>query len=154
MFRGIRDLVGEVELPQRLELRTRHLARPGGLVSDRMLDRLLAAERDMVARIERVFDTYDILLTPVMSEPAVAAGAMEGRGATATYFWETSWVPFTILWNITGQPAASVPAGRSGEGLPLAVQLVGRPHDERTILSLAAQIESERPWSDERPPVV
>jgi amidase len=89
----------------------------------------------------------------VMSEPAVPAGIMEGRGATATYMWESAWVPFTILWNITGQPAASVPAGRSGEGLPLAVQLVGRPHDERTILSLAAQLESERPWSEGRPAV-
>ncbi len=56
---------------------------------------------------------------------------MEGRGATVTYFWETGWVPFTILWNITGQPAASVPAGFSREGLPLAVQIVGRPGDER-----------------------
>jgi amidase len=153
MFRGIRDLVREVERPQRLELRTRHLARPGALISDRMLDRLLAAEREMVARIEPLFETYDVLLTPVTSEPAVPAGIMEGRGATATYFWETSWVPFTILWNITGQPAASVPAGLSREGLPLAVQLVGRAREEATLLSLAAQLEAERPWSDARPPV-
>jgi amidase len=153
LFRGVRDLVAEVERPQRLELRTRHFARPGALVSDRMLERLLAAQGDMTARIERLFDTYDVLLTPVMSEPAAPAGVMEGRGAAVTYFWESSWVPFTILWNITGQPAASVPAGRSSEGLPLAVQLVGRPRDERTILSLAAQIEAERPWGDERPPV-
>jgi amidase len=153
LFRGVRDLVGEVERPQRLELRTRHFARPGALVSDRMLERLLVAQREMTARVERVFDTYDVLLTPVMSETAAPAGVMEGRGAAVTYFWESSWVPFTILWNITGQPAASVPAGRSSEGLPLAVQLVGRPRDERTILSLAAQIEAERPWGEERPPV-
>jgi amidase len=153
LFRGARDLVGEVERPQRLELRTRHFARPGALVSDRMLERLLAAQREMTARVERVFDTYDVLLTPVMSETAPPAGVMEGRGAAVTYFWESSWVPFTILWNLTGQPAASVPAGRSSEGLPLAVQLVGRPRDERTLLSLAAQIEAERPWGDERPSV-
>lgn len=151
MFRGIRDLVGEVERPQRLELRTRNFARPGRLVSDRMLERLLAGQRAIATRVERVFDTYDLLLTPVIAEPAVRAGVMEGRGATATYFWESSWVPFTILWNLTGQPAASVPAGRSSEGLPLAVQLVGRPREERTVLSLAAQIEAERPWSEERP---
>ncbi|HTX12912.1 MAG TPA: amidase [Solirubrobacteraceae bacterium] len=153
MFRGVRDLVDGAERPQRLELRTRHFARPGALVSDRILDRLLAAERDMVARIEPLFETYDMLLTPVMSAPAAPAGIMEGHGATATYFWETSWVPFTILWNITGQPAASVPAGLSGEGLPLAVQLVGRAGEERTVLSLAAQLEAERPWSEARPPV-
>ncbi len=89
----------------------------------------------------------------MMSEPAVPAGIMEGRGATATYIWESGWVPFTILWNITGQPAASVPAGFSSRGLPLAVQIVGRPNDESTLLSLAAQIEAERPWSHRRPTV-
>jgi amidase len=94
-----------------------------------------------------------MLLTPVMAEPAVPAGVMEGRGAAATYLWESSWVPFTVLWNITGQPAASVPAGLSRDGLPLAVQLVGRANDERTVLSLAGQLEAERPWSDVRPPV-
>jgi amidase len=151
IFRLVRELVGEVEHPQRLERRTRALARPGALVSDRMVERLLAAEGALVARIAAIFDDYDLVLAPVMSEPAVPAGIMEGRGATATYLWQTGWVPFTVLWNITGQPAASVPVGHSGEGLPLAVQLVGRPHDERTLLSVAAQLEAERPWNDRRP---
>jgi amidase len=76
---------------------------------------------------------------------------MEGRGAIATYLWATSWVPFNALWNSTGQPAASVPAGFSSTGLPLAVQLVGRPHAEATLLSLAAQLEEARPWAGRRP---
>ena len=88
-----------------------------------------------------------------MSQPAPRAGLMEGRGATVTYLWESGWVPFNVLWNSTGQPAASVPAGFSGEGLPLAVQLVGRPDAEATLLSLAAQLEAARPWADRRPPV-
>jgi amidase len=107
----------------------------------------------MAERVRSVFDEYDVVLAPVMSEPAVAAGIMEGRGAVATYNWETGWVPFTILWNITGQPAASVPAGFSRDGLPLAVQLVGRPEAERTLLALAAQLEAERPWTEAHPPV-
>ena len=61
--------------------------------------------------------------------------------------------PYTAIWNATGQPAATVPAGFTDDGLPLAVQLVGRPGDEHTLLSLAAQIEAERPWADRRPPV-
>jgi amidase len=89
----------------------------------------------------------------MMSRPAVRAGVMEGRGATATYLWESGWVPFCVLWNSTGQPAASVPAGFSDDGLPLAVQLVGRPHAEATLLSLAAQIEDARPWTQVHPPV-
>ena len=127
MLRAIHEIVGEMERPQRLERRTRALARPGALIGDRMLDRLLSAERRLAERVGRLFADYDVLLTPVMSEPAVPAGIMEGRGATATYLWATGWVPFEALWNSTGQPAASVPAGFSATGLPLAVQIVGRP---------------------------
>jgi amidase len=153
ILRGVRDLVAPAERPQRLERRTRAFARPGALLSERTTDRLLIAERTMAARLTAMFDEHDVLLTPVMSAPAVPAGIMEGRGAVATYLWETGWVPFTILWNITGQPAASVPAGFSADGLPLAVQIVGRPGDERSVLALAAQIEAERPWADRRPPI-
>jgi amidase len=56
-----------------------------------------------------------------------------------------------LLWNSTGQPAASVPAGFDPQGLPLAVQLVGRPHDEGTLLALAGQIEDAQPWVLHRP---
>jgi amidase len=90
---------------------------------------------------------------PVMSQPAVPAGVMEGRGATATYLWETSWVPFSVIWNSTGQPAASIPAGFSSTGLPLAVQLVGRRDEEATLLAVASQLEDERRWTDRRPPL-
>jgi amidase len=151
MFRFIHELVGGVERPGRLERRTRAFARPGALVSDRTTDRLVRASGVMVERIVGIFDSHDVLVTPVMSAPAMAAGIMEGRGATATYLWESSWVPFTILWNIAGHPAASVPAGFSPEGLPLAVQLVARPRQEKTILSLASQLEAARPWEDRRP---
>jgi amidase len=116
------------------------------------VERLLAAERRLRERLGRLFAEHDVLMMPVMSQPAVAAGIMEGRGATVTYLWETGWVPFTVLWNSTGQPAASVPAGISSTGLPLAVQLIARPNDEATLLSLAAQLEHERPWTDRHPP--
>jgi amidase len=62
-------------------------------------------------------------------------------------------IAFTALWNQTGQPAAAVPAGWTAGGLPLTVQLVGRPNDEDTLLSLAAQLEAERAGADRRPPV-
>jgi amidase len=88
-----------------------------------------------------------------VSRPAVRAGMMEGRGAIATYLWETGWVPFNVLWNSSGQPSMSVPAGFDEDGLPLAAQIVGRPHAEATLLSLAAQIEAARPWADRRPPM-
>ncbi|MGI8585236.1 MAG: amidase family protein, partial [Thermoleophilaceae bacterium] len=58
---------------------------------------------------------------------------------------------FPPPWNATGHPAASVPAGVSASGLPIGVQLVSRPNDEDTLLSLSAQIEAERPWLDRLP---
>jgi amidase len=62
-------------------------------------------------------------------------------------------VPFYGVFNATGQPACSVPAGFDHAGLPLAVQLAGRPRDEATLLALAAQLEQARPWADRRPPL-
>jgi amidase len=151
MLRGIRDFVGEVERPQRLEHRTRNIARPGRLVSDRTVERLLVAEQRIARRVASLWDDVDVLLMPMMAAPAVPAGLMEGRGATVTYLWESGWVPFGVLWNSTGQPAASVPAGFDPDGLPLAVQFVGRPHGEGTLLTLSQEIEDARPWGVHRP---
>jgi amidase len=77
----------------------------------------------------------------------------EGLGTLRMVNTSGRYVAYTAPWNITGQPAASVPAGWTDDGLPLAVQMVGRPNDEQTLLSLAAQIERERPWADRLPPL-
>ena len=61
------------------------------------------------------------------------------------------WTPFTALFNMTGQPAVSVPLSVSPDGLPLGVQLVGRPADELTLLRLSAQLEAARPWAGRHP---
>ncbi len=62
-----------------------------------------------------------------------------------------TFAPYTPLFNVTGQPAISVPIGFGEDGLPTAVQLVGRPLGEETLLQVAAQIETARPWADRRP---
>jgi amidase len=152
MFRGIRDIVLDVERSQRLERRSRQIARPGALIPRQAVDHLLKAEQRIAERVGRLWDDHDVLLMPMLSAPAVPAQLMEGRGATVTYLWESGWAPFGVLWNSTGQPAASVPAGFDAQGLPLAVQLVGRPHGEGTLLTLAGQIEDARPWEPHRPP--
>jgi amidase len=61
--------------------------------------------------------------------------------------------PFAPPWNVTGQPAAAVPAGIGEDGLPLSVQLVAPPSGEATLFSLAAQMEAARPWADRTPPI-
>jgi amidase len=62
-------------------------------------------------------------------------------------------VVFTAPWNVAGNPAAAVPAGWHADGLPRSVMVVGRRGDEETVLSVAAQLERERPWTGRRPPV-
>ena len=61
--------------------------------------------------------------------------------------------PFTQVANITGQPAVSVPLYWSEDGLPIGVQLIGKPADEATLFRISAQLEAARPWRDRRPPV-
>jgi amidase len=151
LMRGIRDIVQEVDRSQRLERRTRAIARPGALIGERATDWLLREEEEIARRVGRLWESFDVLLMPMMATPAQPAQVMEGRGAFATWQWESAWVPFGVLWNSTGQPAMSVPAGFSKHGLPLAVQVVGAPRGEPTLLALAAEIERERSWLPHRP---
>ncbi|MDX6668761.1 MAG: amidase [Solirubrobacteraceae bacterium] len=152
-LRGIHDDAAAVPHPQRLERRTRGMGRLGALVSSAALARARADEPKLAARVNRIFDDHDVLITPVTTRPPVEVGRWEGRGALWTLNGVARICPFTGLWNATGQPAASVPAGFAANGLPLAAQLVARPNDEATLFSLAAQIEAERPWAEHRPPV-
>jgi amidase len=64
-----------------------------------------------------------------------------------------SWVPFTPVFNVTGQPAVSLPLHQSSGGLPVGVQFVGPPAGEEMLIALAAQLEQARPWADRRPPL-
>jgi amidase len=151
---GIAEDVDAVPHRDRLEPLTkgyRRIARgaaPGWAV--RRAVRHEAADRE---RINRVFDAHDVLLTPMSAGPAVEVGHFASRRPLACLLAESRYYPYAVAWNHTGQPAASVPAGLSSEGLPLAVQLVAPPNDEATLLSLAAQLEAERPWAGRRPSV-
>ncbi len=61
--------------------------------------------------------------------------------------------PYCVPWNHLGNPAMSIPFGFGADGMPLAIQIIGRKESEPLLLSLAAQIEAERPWADQLPPV-
>jgi amidase len=148
---GIHEDASRLTHPERLERRIRKLAAAGKLIGREGVARARAAEPQFTARVGEVFRDFDVLLTPTIPMPPWPLLRFEGRGVVVATLGAAGITPFTVPWNVSGQPAASVPAGFTGSGLPLAVQLIGRPHDETTLLSLAAQLESERPWADRRP---
>jgi amidase len=150
---GIRHDATRVPHPNRLERRTRSFSRLGAPYSGRGVARARAATAKRARRINRIFDDHDVLVTLVSRVPPVEVGRWEGKGAFRTLLGMSSVYPYNGVWNYLGNPAASVPAGFTDGGLPLSVQLVGRPNDEGTLLSLAAQIEAERPWVEHLPPI-
>jgi amidase len=150
---GIHEDVEMVPHPERLEPRTRGFGKLGARIPKALVER---ARRDAAkdrARVEQVFHRADVLIQPTVGEPAVPVGHWDGMGAFRNLIGMSRTYCFTPLWNHLGNPAASVPAGFTADGLPLSVQLCGRTADEPTLLSLAAQIEAERPWADRRPPI-
>lgn len=152
-LRGVHDDAASMPHQSRLEARTRGMARLGGMFSDRRIAAVLSAEERVRARVLSIFDDVDVVLTPGTATGPPRIGAYQRRGAVSTLLMVGTRVPFQEMFNITGQPAAVVPWGLDRDGLPLSVQLVGRPSDEATLLSLSAQIESARPWAGLRPPV-
>jgi amidase len=94
-----------------------------------------------------------VVITPGTATGPSRIGAYQQRGAVATLALVAQRVPFQAMFNGTGQPAAAVPWGLDGDGVPTSIQIVGRPFDEATLLSLGAQIERVRPWAQRRPPV-
>jgi amidase len=152
-LRGIHDDVATMAHPERLEARTRAMARAGGLVSERRIAAVRSGEAALAARVNAIFDDVDVLLTPGTAKGPSRVGAYQRRGAFVTLIAVMGRVPFQAIFNATGQPAAVVPWGLDGDGLPMSVQLVGRPADEATLLALSTQIESARPWADRRPPI-
>jgi amidase len=129
----------------------------------------------MVSRdIGRFFEKYDVLLTPVLNQPPVKIGALKPSASEQTQLrliartganWileamgiikplaaqTFEFVPWTPVFNVTGQPAMSVPLYWNAEGLPIGMHFVGKWGDEATLFRLAGQLEKEKPWFDKAP---
>jgi amidase len=93
---------------------------------------------------------YDAILSPTLAESPVPLGTIDpfGPEPALTFARGAAFTPFTAISNVTGSPAISLPLAVHPGGLPLGVQLVGRPAGEGPLLALAAQLEAARPWSD------
>lgn len=121
--------------------------------ADISLSAFLAASAqrlELAAASKRFFNRYHILVGPVMPVPAYSVDRSVPKGF-ADEDW--SWCPYTYPWNMTGQPAASVPIGSTTKGLPIGVQLIGRIGGEADLLRAARAIELRRPMHLRRPPI-
>ena len=108
----------------------------------------------VVNRMWRFMQRYDLLLTPTLAVPPFPVGMqgpemIEGRMVTTG-----QWLAFTFPMNLTGQPAASIPAGFTQDGLPVGLQIIGRHLDDPMVMKASAAFEAARPWKDAWPPLV
>ena len=151
VWAGVREQAHAVEHYDRLEARTRQWCRLGSWVGPKVLDRAMTAGERAAAKANRVFaddagDGVDVLLTPTVGPRPRRVPVLGSGSAIAAGLKAMPLIAWTAMWNVTGNPAASVPTGLGPDGLPVAVQLVGRVGEETTLLSLAAQVERARPW--------
>ncbi len=97
---------------------------------------------------------YDVVLTPTLAQPpALVGGLRDDNDPAGDFDKQTRFTPYTALYNMTGQPAVSVPLHWTDAGLPIGIMLIGRPADEVTLLSLSAQLEAARPWRGRSPEI-
>jgi aspartyl-tRNA(Asn)/glutamyl-tRNA(Gln) amidotransferase subunit A len=101
----------------------------------------------------RFMRRYDLLLTPTLTTPPFPVHMQGPERVGGRYVRDTAWLSFTYPFNLTGQPAATVPAGFTGDGLPVGLQIVGGHLADGLVLRAAAAFEAARPWAQHRPPL-
>ncbi|MFJ2812738.1 amidase [Streptomyces sp. NPDC087294] len=135
--------------PRQLARRTRvHAAIGRRFVDGVRADR---SREELRRRMEPFFAEHDVLLTPTLAGPVPGAEPWHERGWLRNVLANSRCSPLTPAWNLTGWPAMSVPFGTLPSGAPCAVQLIGRPGTEATLLALAAQMEQRHPWQRTAP---
>lgn len=143
----------EGEAERLVERLTAWLIRRGRELSARQLGEALATltayERSFLAQLA----PFDAVLTPALALTPRPIGWYDQEDGERNFEQQVQYTPFTSMINVTGLPAIVVPVAQTEDGLPMGVQLIGRPGGERTLLSLAAQLERRLRWPLRRPPV-
>jgi amidase len=147
--------LGRTAADKDLEPLTRALCELGATISAGTYLACVERLQRQSRAVAGLFETVDAVVTPTLGEPPVELGTFEGPEDEPMLglFRAASFTPFTPIFNVTGQPAASLPLAVSDAGLPIGVQVATRFGDEETLLALAAQLERAVPWSDRHPPV-
>jgi amidase len=150
---GAASIPVEGEQLDLLEPLTSWLVRRGRELTARELAEALRAltayERSFIAQLSG----FDAVLTPALALTPRPVGWYDQEDGEHNFAQQVQYTPFTSMVNVTGLPAIVLPIAQTEDGLPMGVQLIGRPGGERTLLSLAAQLERRVRWSQRRPPV-
>ncbi len=145
-------------LPHRDEVErvTLATAKLGAAVTAETYIRATQSAHRLGRQMARFHERWDVLLTPGLATPPVPLGWLDMMMEDVHEYWRriAHFTPFSVWFNLTGQPAMTLPMGRSAAGPPLSVQLVARSGDEATLFRLGAQIEAAQPWSGDVPPIV
>jgi amidase len=133
---------------------TRWLYAKGQDVSGAQLARTVSGLRTIARDSLQKMSAYDVILTPTLAQLPPLIGAMRNdEDPAADFAAQCAFTPFTSPFNMTGQPAISVPLHWTDAGLPVGIQLVGRLFDEYTLIALAAQLETAQPWLHQHPEI-
>lgn len=150
---------GEVDewLPEwqgKLDPGLERIADAGRTLSAFDVSRAQRVRNDLQVQSARFFERYDLLLTPTMTLPPFPVGINFPPEVGGQPVTGMQWTAFTFPFNLTGDPAASVPADWTESGLPIGLQIVGPRWQDARVLRACAAFEALQPWAERRPPVV
>jgi amidase len=132
---------------------TRWLRERGAVISGSELLQAMAQVQRVGRAAVAAHAEFDAVLTPALAQLPQPVGWFTSAPTPAENFErQKRYTPYTALYNVTGQPAISLPMHWTDDGLPVGVQLAGRPAGEAGLLALAGQLERSRPWSHRHPP--
>ncbi|MFP2904780.1 amidase [Pyxidicoccus sp. 3LFB2] len=153
---GLGQMLGRTPGPDTMEATSWEVTRFGAALKVSELQAALATFNQVSRTVGAFFVEHDVLLTPTVAVPPYKLGVLDAMVPKAPEDWYAhvfGLCPFTAVFNVTGQPAMSVPLYWNAEGLPIGVQFAGRFADEATLFRLAAQLEEARPWAGRKPKV-
>jgi aspartyl-tRNA(Asn)/glutamyl-tRNA(Gln) amidotransferase subunit A len=125
----------------------------GSTITSPQLLRALRGRHELWTEAQRFLARFDLLITPTVAVPPFEVGKPGLNEINGEPSSPLGWMPFCFPFNLTGQPAASVPVGFTRAGLPVGLQIVGRRHADHTVLAASAAFEAAQPWADRRPPL-
>lgn len=150
---GAARIPAEGEAEELLEPLTKWLLHRGRAISARELSEALSALTAYERSLIRQLSSFDAVLTPAMAMTPRPVGWYDQEDGERNFAQQVQYTPFTSMLNVSGLPAIVLPVAQTADGLPMGVQLIGRPGGERTLLSLAAQLERAVRWPLRRPPL-